>query len=85
MSKSLEALQRIREWKCFIDFELDTNGEAEFGEELKIIENDLKAMELIRTRGIEIRWAGAILFIDHIYELTEEEENIVRRAIINGE
>lgn len=48
MNKSLEALEKIKNWECFVDFELETIGEKEFGEELSIIEKELKALEIIK-------------------------------------
>ena len=43
-----EAIDKIRNWKCFIDFELDTNGEKEFGNELSIIEKELDTIETLK-------------------------------------
>ena len=54
-------------------------------EDYYAIKQDLMAMDIIRAKGIELRWAGAILFIEHTYDLSDEEEDIVRRAILNGE
>ena len=56
MNKSLEALEKIKNWECFVDFELETIGEKEFGEELSIIEKELKALEIIKEKGVDI-WA----------------------------
>ena len=50
--KGLEALEKIRNWKCFIDFEIDTNGNKEFGKEIAIIEKELKALEIINNKDV---------------------------------
>ena len=45
MSKGLEALEKIKNWKLFVDFEIDIDAKKEFGEEIEIIETELKRLE----------------------------------------
>ena len=54
--KGLEALEKIRNWKCFIDFEIDTNGNKEFGKEIAIIEKELKEKE-----ELEIMYSNCVI------------------------
>ena len=54
-------------------------------EDYQRVKKELKAMQLIRDKGISIRYAGAIVFLEHTYEITDEEESLVREVITNGE
>ena len=52
-------------------------------EDYYAIKQDLMAMDLIRAKNTELKWVGAtLLIIEHAYSLSEED--IVRRAILNG-
>ena len=52
-------------------------------EDYHAIKKDLVAMDIIRSKGTQLKWVGAtLLIIEHAYSLNEED--IVRRAILNG-
>lgn len=61
MSKGLEALEEIKESEQFIEFQGTYGSEPEyilvgefFEEELETIEKELKAFEIIKSKGIDI-------------------------------
>ena len=84
--KGLEALEKIKNWECFVDFEIDTNGEKEFGEELSIIEKELKALEIIKKDTHILNDEGVeriiIPFYDNIFTDKEEYE-LLKEVLIS--
>ena len=90
MNKGLEALEIIKNWKLFIDFEIDTNGMKEFGKEIEIIEKELKVLEIIKDkvmnsflvslesdRGYRIYDAEGYEYI----EITKEEYDLLKEVL----
>ena len=88
MSKGLEALERIKNWELFIDFEIDTNGMEEFGEEIKIIEKELKAFDIIKQKQVNVKcimsgWGlGKYNSYKSHEKLTEEEYDLLREVLL---
>ena len=85
MSNGLEALEKIKNWECFVDFELETNGEKEFANELSIIEKELKALEIIKPYFTFGTWDKNHVLKYKCYPkyLSQEEYELLREVLGN--
>lgn len=68
MSKGLEALERsFGSWEYLKDYET--------------IEKELKALEIIKNKEVDIKWLGSYVSIHNTYEITKEEYNLVKEVL----
>ena len=56
MSKGLEALEKIKQARYFVDFELDAKVGEDYKEEISLIETSLKVLEIIKDKKVDTVW-----------------------------